>query len=99
MLYQALFHELYVAEAAQTGQMTGQVDVPSIVRIVHNLSVFYHQIWNKVDKYQGIVDKGKGLGQFAGAISGLSSLSLMSILHPLVGIAAVPFSIQLGSSL
>lgn len=44
------------------------------------------------------MEKSSNWGSFCGAISGLSSLSLMSMVHPLVGIAAVPLSIAAGSS-
>eukprot|EP00486_Rosalina_sp_Unknown_P016211 CAMPEP_0201579586 /NCGR_PEP_ID=MMETSP0190_2-20130828/27284_1 /ASSEMBLY_ACC=CAM_ASM_000263 /TAXON_ID=37353 /ORGANISM="Rosalina sp." /LENGTH=997 /DNA_ID=CAMNT_0048014263 /DNA_START=358 /DNA_END=3351 /DNA_ORIENTATION=+ len=72
---------------------------PIIPTIILNMSHFYYQISNKVDLYQDIVDKSAGWGQFAGAVSGLGSLSLMSVIHPLVGIAAVPLSIHFGQQL
>lgn len=89
LLYEALFYQHYLNENDE------QMIVPTIIL---NLSTFYYQISNKVDKYSQIIDKSQNWGEFAGAISGLGSLSLMSVIHPLVGIAAVPFSIHLGSS-
>ena len=57
--------------------------------IMHNLAHFYFRLGDKEDLYKGIVTKSSNWGSFCGAISGLSSLSLMTVVHPLVGIAAV----------
>ena len=88
LLYQSIFYQYYLNE-------DNKAIVPSIIL---NLSHFYYQISNKIDLYSDIVNKSRNWGEFAGAISGLGSLSLMSVIHPLVGIAAVPFSIKLGST-
>ena len=101
LLYQSLFYEYYLNGNTDDGSMKLRIKNRQAIvsTIILNLSHFYYQISNKVDLYQGIVDKSAGWGQFAGAVSGLGSLSLMSVIHPLVGIAAVPLSIHLGSSL
>jgi len=89
LLYHALFYESFWS----------QQELPMIPTIMRNLSHFFFQIaYNKVDLYQGIVEKSSNWGSFCGAISGLSSLSLMTMVHPIVGIAAVPLSIRLGSN-
>lgn len=96
LLYQALFYEYYLNGNTKENNPNTHPIIPTIIL---NMSHFYYQISNKVDLYQDIVDKSQGWGQFAGASLGLGSLSLMSVIHPLVGIAAVPFSIHFGQQL
>jgi len=85
LLFQALFYEHFLSDDSL---------VPCIML---NLSRFYFELDTKVDLYRDIVQKSADWGSFAGAISGLSSLSLIAV-HPLF-VAAVPLSIHFGSSL
>lgn len=96
LLYQTLFYEFYLDQ--QRNEMKSDVAVvPILPTIVVNFSHFYFQLCHKIDLYENIMENGYNWGQFAGATTaGITSLSLISFIHPLLGIVAVPFGIKIG---